>query len=76
MTMNTTSIFEQMDLNEHCQECGALILDQPGGSLCPHCGNEVNWADDEAWVLPLWPTASFRAEGKRFHLGDDRSQAA
>jgi uncharacterized Zn finger protein (UPF0148 family) len=29
----------------HCHECGALLVAVPGGSICPHCGFELEDPD-------------------------------
>ncbi len=33
---------------EHCHDCGALMVTVTGGSVCAHCGFEIEQPDEHA----------------------------
>jgi uncharacterized Zn finger protein (UPF0148 family) len=72
--MHTHAIRDLMDYWSHCHECGALLVAVPGGSICPHCGFELEEpeegavlafgkaakrAGDSAMLVDDWPEAVF-----------------
>jgi uncharacterized Zn finger protein (UPF0148 family) len=39
--MRAKEILVLMEYWLHCHECGAILVAVPGGSICPHCGFEL-----------------------------------
>ena len=58
-----------LNLLEHCPDCGALLLNIPGGALCPHCGFECE-QPEERQSFSLSNLPGRRGEGVRFVLLD------
>ena len=47
-------IQNQMNLDEHCTECGVMLVDVVVALVCPHCGYEIQPLED----LPVAVIAS------------------
>ena len=48
-------IQNQMNLDEHCTECGAMLVDVGAALVCPHCGYEIHSSEDLpfAFIAPI-----------------------
>lgn len=66
--MTTLKIIELMNSEEHCPDCGAILVPLPLGTLCPHCGLE-NDEPEAAVVLAFGLTSSRLARPFRPGLG-------
>ena len=70
--MYKQSILDMMNLAEHCASCGALLQTEPGGSICAHCGFELEEPEDHATVLAFRKIAT--RTGGEFWTSDDYPQ--
>ena len=44
--MRAKEILVLMEYWSHCHEYGAIMITVPGGSICPHCGFELENPED------------------------------
>ncbi len=66
--MKTTQI--RINPNEHCPECGALLIGVPDGEMCACCGFMHEVFQDTAWITP-WQSVTGRGrEGLQLLLDE------
>ncbi|HUU01464.1 MAG TPA: hypothetical protein VM425_08505 [Myxococcota bacterium] len=46
--MHDRAIINLVEYWKHCHECGAMLVTVAGGSICPHCGFELEDPEDAA----------------------------
>ena len=68
--MRTQEILNLMEYWSHCHECGALLVTVPGGSICPHCGFELEDPEEKA-VVELRRVTGSAEEKPGFWTSDD-----
>ncbi len=68
--MHDRTISNLVEYWKHCHECGALLVTVAGGSICPHCGFELEDPEEDA-KRAFSKVDGLRDEVEGFWLEDD-----